>query len=429
MAIALDAQSGLVQNGFAAGGARTWSHTVAGTDRILVVSVALWQDVAGTGTITAMTYNGVAMTKAQGVTQGAMRAEIWYLVNPATGANTVSATVTGNTDDRKFRSASYTGVDQVAGLDASNSAVGGTGNPTVNVTTIADNSWVQDAVAKFGTGAATIGAGQTSLLNNVTGATLGAASYEGPQTPAGAVTMSWTQASANDWVTVAMSFKPVAVTGTTATPGTLALVLATFAPVVQAPRLVEPGVTALTLTTFAPSVTVGARAVPDLIALLLTTFAPTVSATANVTATPGLVALTLARFAPTVTATNNKVADPPTKALALTTFAPTIINPVTVTPPTTALVITRNPPTAVVTLLVVTGTGSLALTTFAPGAFVLRKPPTAYARGTKPTTAYVRSTKATAAYAKEAKPTVAYTKPSKPTVPFTRVTKPLTGYF
>lgn len=208
MAIAVDAQSGLIQNGFAAGGARTWSHTCTGTERVLVVSVMLWQDVAGTGTITAMTYNGVAMSKAQGITNGAMRAEIWYLVNPATGANTVSATVTGNTDDRKFRSHSYTGVDQVVGIDASNSATGATGNPTVNVTTVADNSWVQDAVAKFGTGAATVGAGQTSIMNNVTGATLGAASYEGPKTPAGAVTMSWTQASANDWVIVAMSFKP-----------------------------------------------------------------------------------------------------------------------------------------------------------------------------------------------------------------------------
>jgi len=211
MAIALDAQSGLVQNGYAAGGARTWSHTCTGTDRLLVVSVALWQDVAGTGTITAMTYNSVAMTKAPSgfATGGAMRAEMWYLVNPATGANTVSATITGDTDDRKFRSASYTGVDQTAGIDASNNATG-TGNITVNVTTVADNSWVQDAVAKFGTAVATIGAGQTSLMNDVTGASLGAASYEGPKTPAGAVTMSWTQASGNDWAQAAMSFKPSA---------------------------------------------------------------------------------------------------------------------------------------------------------------------------------------------------------------------------
>lgn len=205
MAIALDTQAGLVQNGYAAGGARTWSHTCTGSDLILVVSVALWQDVAGTGTISGITYNSVALTKAQGVTNGAMRAEIWYLVGPATGTNTVSATVSGDTDDRKFRSVSYTGV---SGYDASNSANGGSGNPTVSVTTVADNCWVQDAVAKFGTGAATVGAGQTSVLNNVTGATLGAASYEGPKTPAGSVTMDWTQASANDWVSVAMSFSP-----------------------------------------------------------------------------------------------------------------------------------------------------------------------------------------------------------------------------
>lgn len=215
MAIALDAQAGLIENGFQAGATESWSHTCTGSDRLLVVSVMLWQDVAGTGTISGITYNGVAMTKAQGVTNGAMRAEIWYLANPASGANNVSATIVGATDDRKFRSVSYTGVDQASPLDASNSASAGTGNPSVAVTTIADNCWVQDAVAKFGTGVATVGGGQTAVMNDVTGNTLGAGSYEGSKTPAGSVTMDWTQASANDWVSVAMSFKPSTSSGVT----------------------------------------------------------------------------------------------------------------------------------------------------------------------------------------------------------------------
>lgn len=211
MAIALDAQGGKIENGFAAGGDRVWMHTCTGSDRFLVVSVMLWQDVAGTGTISRLTYAGVDLTKAQGLTTGSMRAEIWYLANPKVGSNLVNATVSGNTDDRKFRSSSYTGA---GALDASNTGTGSTGNPTVNITTVADNCWVIDAVAKFGTGAATVGAGQTSVMNDVSGSTLGAASYEGPKTPAGAVTMSWTEATANDWSAVAMSISPL----TTSTP-------------------------------------------------------------------------------------------------------------------------------------------------------------------------------------------------------------------
>jgi hypothetical protein len=210
--IALDAQAGLIENGYAVGGARTWNHTVAGTNRMLVVSVELWQDVAGTGTITALTYNGVAMTKSQGTTTGAMRAEIWYLASPATGTNVVSATVTGDTDDRKFRSTSWTGVSST--LDASGTGTGGTGNPSVSITTVAANAMIVDAAAKFGTTAFTVGAGQTSVMNDTTGSTTGVASYKS-QASAGSTTMSWTNASANDWSAVALSLAPATTTGLT----------------------------------------------------------------------------------------------------------------------------------------------------------------------------------------------------------------------
>lgn len=207
MPIALESPSRLISTGFASGAVYTWNHSCTGGDRLLVVSVQLWQDVAGAGTVTALTFDGAAMTKREELTTGAMRAEIWYMLNPPTGLKVISLTVTGDTDDRKFCSAAYSGV---SAIDASNNATGGTGDPTVVVTTVADNCWVQDAVAKFGTTATTVGAGQAALMRDVTGATLGAASFEGPKTPAGAVTMSWTNASANDWSAVAMSFSPVA---------------------------------------------------------------------------------------------------------------------------------------------------------------------------------------------------------------------------
>lgn len=205
MAIALDAQAGLIQNGFGAGATVTWNHTVASGATCLVVHVMLWQDVAGTGTISGLFANGIAMTRAAAATGVQMRSEIWYLMKPNAGTNVISATISGSTDDRKFRSTSWT---EVLGVGNNNTATGVTGSPSVSVTTTKDNSVVVDVVSKFGTTVATVGAGQTSVMNDNTGATNAMASYESKAT-AGAVSMDWTEASANDWSQCALVLEPV----------------------------------------------------------------------------------------------------------------------------------------------------------------------------------------------------------------------------
>lgn len=204
MAIALDAQAGLIENGFQAGATETWNHTVA-SGAMLVVHVMLWQDVAGAGTISSMFANGITMTKAAAITGSQMRSELWYLLRPNSGTNVISATISGNTDDRKFRSTSWT---EVSAIGSTNTASGGTGSPSVSVTTTKDNSVVVDVVSKFGTTAATVGAGQTAVMNDNTGSTNAMASYEAKAT-AGAVSMDWTEASANDWSHCAMVLEPV----------------------------------------------------------------------------------------------------------------------------------------------------------------------------------------------------------------------------
>lgn len=64
MAVAFDASSSGVATGYN-GGPRTvtFNHTVAGSNPVLAVWVAIWQDVGGTGTVSAITYNGVALTQ------------------------------------------------------------------------------------------------------------------------------------------------------------------------------------------------------------------------------------------------------------------------------------------------------------------------------------------------------------------------------
>lgn len=123
-----DPFSGLIENGLAASGYRTWYHTCSGVNRALVVSVGLKQNSAPSGTITSMTYNGVPMMQAAGYDSGdsGVRAETWYLINPPSGTYKVSAYVLNDTIDRKFASCSYTGV---FGYNGFNVTGGDFGNP------------------------------------------------------------------------------------------------------------------------------------------------------------------------------------------------------------------------------------------------------------------------------------------------------------
>lgn len=205
MAITLDAQAGLIENGFQAGATETWNHTVATSATCLVVHVMLWQDVAGTGRISSMSYGGRPMTLKAAATGVQMRSELWYMIDPPVGTNAFSTTIEGSTDDRKFRSTSW---NNVGSIGASNTATGTTGSPSVSVTTTRENSFVVDVVSKFGTTAATVGASQTSVMNDNTGSSNAMASYESKATP-GAVSMDWAETSANDWSHCAMELCPL----------------------------------------------------------------------------------------------------------------------------------------------------------------------------------------------------------------------------
>lgn len=207
-------------------GIYSWSHTVStGSNRYLVVGVSMLS-VAGSS-VTGITYNSVAMTFIGAVASvsGAIRSELWGLVAPATGANTVEVTLSAALDSAAG-AVSFTGVNQSLPFEAYNSATAtnvGAADATVNVTTVADNDWVVDCVATSDT-AITVGAGQTQR-NNVTGALgSGAMSTEGPKTPAGAVTMSWTDVgAAATWSIGAVGLRDVNASGAGGQIGTRAL--------------------------------------------------------------------------------------------------------------------------------------------------------------------------------------------------------------
>lgn len=131
--VAFDAASG---SNIVNDGAHTWSHTCTGSNRILFVSVYF------TGiTISSVTYAGVAMTLVNTANTTNTSVSLYYLVNPASGANNIICTPSG-AGVHGESAASYTGVRQ-PGVQPENSTTGtSTTSPlTIALTTLNDNAW------------------------------------------------------------------------------------------------------------------------------------------------------------------------------------------------------------------------------------------------------------------------------------------------
>lgn len=192
-------------------GSASWN----GANRLLAVDVSC----LGAGvTVTSMTYGGAACTfigsRATVTSLGSV--ECWRIKStdsgaPAVGSNTLVVNLSGSIEFT-VEWASYTGVNQVTPTEAFNSAQAtnvGAADATVTITTVSDNCWVHGAVVASDT---TITANQTSR-NNVSG-TLGSGANEdnnAAKTPAGAVTMSYTNVAAlATWAIAGYGIIPVA---------------------------------------------------------------------------------------------------------------------------------------------------------------------------------------------------------------------------
>jgi hypothetical protein len=140
----------------------SWSHTCTGSDRLLLVGVAIGVQAGSGGTpnndstTITVTYNGVSMTDAgpsqvhaNGGTSGFV--QVFYLVAPATGANTVSVTSTGYNGGSLFFTStagamSFTGVDQASPLRNVDGTTGNSTSASNTVTAGTTNEMVFDFV-------------------------------------------------------------------------------------------------------------------------------------------------------------------------------------------------------------------------------------------------------------------------------------------
>lgn len=202
----------------------SWSHTVTGSNAFLVLASHGEDSTDADEAIDSATYNGDALTMIESNIGSGMTVEIYYLIAPDTGsAYTVSVTwcSSGSMNNGGAGVMSYTGVDQVTGVDAhTNADFTNDSTPSITVTTVADNAWTVGVVgANITTGLADFASSQTGIFEIDTGlSSINAADSGAAQTPPGDVTLDWTCSGASctsvDGAMAIMSFKPVAVAAT-----------------------------------------------------------------------------------------------------------------------------------------------------------------------------------------------------------------------
>lgn len=123
---------------------KTLSHTCTGANTML--SVCLSWGTSGAITVTGVTYNGVSMTSGRSDVNGNSRSDIYYLANPAAGANTISVAWTGTAIEFAIMSISFTGAAQTGIPDANNGSTG-TAAPSTTLTPATEQCYIIDCIS------------------------------------------------------------------------------------------------------------------------------------------------------------------------------------------------------------------------------------------------------------------------------------------
>ncbi len=194
----------------------SWTHTATAglSNSIAFCGVSTRGATAGT---LSCSFGGTSMTKIrEDGPNDLIISTIFVLLSQPSGAQTVTANSTGAVAI-VGGSVVLSGVNQSTTPDAQNGNNGASGNPTVSVTTVADNAWVLDTVGVRAQGADpglamvahTNRTQRWNLLSGTSGVA-GGGSTLGPVSPPAATTMDWTQTGTRGWSISAASFAPAA---------------------------------------------------------------------------------------------------------------------------------------------------------------------------------------------------------------------------
>lgn len=195
----------------AASASYSFSVNCSGANRYLVVAVSMLS-VLGSS-VTGITHNGAAMTNigSRASVSGAIRAELWGLVAPATGAQTVAVSLSAALDSAAGANC-FSNVSQTDPFEAFNSNQAtnvGAADASITVTTSAASDTIIAVVATTDTAITTPVAGVEQW--NTTGALgSGAGQTVGPVGATGAQALTWTAVGAlATWVTAGVALIPV----------------------------------------------------------------------------------------------------------------------------------------------------------------------------------------------------------------------------
>jgi pectate lyase len=234
----------------------SWSHTIGGgTDRFLLVGVAVEDVSTADANITSVTYNNVALTavpgsKISGGGTGIIQTQMFYGFGTslgAAGAHTVTVTFQGPVDGTSASAVSFSGVSQAAPEAATaRTDTSGADSISTTITTRSGNAWVVDVVGSGNSGSFTPGSGQTERTDIAASGMTGATSSK-PVATAGATTMSWAHSGANRLAHSVVSIAPSA--GGTAGPFTLTTSVSGSGTIARNPNAATyPAGTVVTLT-------------------------------------------------------------------------------------------------------------------------------------------------------------------------------------
>jgi MYXO-CTERM domain-containing protein len=189
----------------------SFSHTVGtGPSRLLIVAVI---DGNRNTSVTSLTFGGAALTRIDRTQGTGVAAELWRLVAPASGTQTIVVNMSSNQDRPIATAISYTGVDQTAPVGMAAGA-GGSGTAVSISVPSAPGDHVMDAGSAWVTRNppnATAGPGQTqrwSLSNGVDTRVMGSDKLATGAT----TTMAWTVTGMTSWVSIGVAVKPATTT-------------------------------------------------------------------------------------------------------------------------------------------------------------------------------------------------------------------------
>lgn len=144
-----------------------WSHTISGSNTLLVVGIAL--NSFDPRTITSVTFNGDPLTLADSEPRSDSTLALYYLVAPDSGTHTVEVQISSGLEAGGEAiisgSVSFNGVDQTTPVQNIATNTGDSNNPTLSVTSAVDNM----AVVVLGSGETITADSQTSQWLNAGG--------------------------------------------------------------------------------------------------------------------------------------------------------------------------------------------------------------------------------------------------------------------